>query len=167
MENLKTYADFDRQLKKWLFKMKLTLTIFLFCLTGAFASTYSQVTRLDITMKNGNMVELIKQIESKSEFFFYYQKQELGELDNLTVKAKNATVMEILDKALKGTPFDYSIIDRYIVVRKVGDTFGNDFLIRSAAEHKRKDVSYLKCALLGAVNKLRRKFNNNVAVFSV
>lgn len=128
MENLKTYADFDRQLKKWLFKMKLTLSIFLFCLTGAFASTYSQVTRLDITMKNGNMVELIKQIESKSEFFFYYQKQELGELDNLTVKAKNATVMEILDKALKGTPFDYSIIDRYIVVRKVGDTFGNDFL---------------------------------------
>lgn len=88
MENLKTYADFDRQLKKWLFKMKLTLSIFLFCLTGAFASTYSQVTRLDITMKNGNMVELIKQIESKSEFFFYYQKQELGELDNLTVKAK-------------------------------------------------------------------------------
>jgi TonB-linked SusC/RagA family outer membrane protein len=128
MENLKTYVDFDRQLKKWLFKMKLTLTIFLFCLTGAFASTYSQVTRLDITMKNGNMVELIKQIESKSEFFFYYQKQELGELDNLTVKAKNATVMEILDKVLKGTPFDYSIIDRYIVVRKVGDDFGNDVL---------------------------------------
>lgn len=36
--------------------------------------------------------------------------------------------MEILDKVLKGTPFDYSIIDRYIVVRKVGDDFGNDVL---------------------------------------
>ena len=79
MENLRTYAGFNRQLKKWLFKMKLTLTIFLFCLTGVFASTYSQVTRLDINLKNGNMIELIKQIESKSEFFFNYQKQEHGD----------------------------------------------------------------------------------------
>ena len=57
MENLKNHVGYNRLLKKWLFKMKLTLTIFLFCLTGAFASTYSQVTRLDITMKNGNMVD--------------------------------------------------------------------------------------------------------------
>lgn len=108
--------------------MKLTLTIFLFCLAGAAASTYSQNTRLDIKLENGNMVELIKQIEAKSEFMFYYQKNELSELDNLTLEAQNATVMEILDKVTKGTGFDYAVIDRYIVVRKVDNDFGNDFL---------------------------------------
>jgi TonB-linked SusC/RagA family outer membrane protein len=128
MENLKNQAGFNRLLKKLLLKMKLTLTIFLFCLAGAAASTYSQNTRLDIKLENGNMVELIKQIEAKSEFMFYYQKDELSELDDLTVEANNATVMEILDQVTKGTGFDYTVIERYIVVRKVGDDFGNDFL---------------------------------------
>jgi TonB-dependent starch-binding outer membrane protein SusC len=128
MEKFENQAGFNRLLKKLLLKMKLTLTILMFCLAGAAASTYSQNTRLDVKLENGNMVELIKQIEDKSEFMFYYQKNELSELDNLTVEAHNATVMEILDKATKGTEFAYTVIDRYIVVRKVGDDFGNDFL---------------------------------------
>jgi TonB-linked SusC/RagA family outer membrane protein len=128
MEKIKNQDGFNRLMKKLLLQMKLTLTIILFCLAGATASTYSQITRLDITLKEGNMVELIKQIEEKSEFFFYYQKEELKDLDNLNVEVKNATVMEILDQVTKGTSFDYTIIDRYIVVRKSGDGFGNDFL---------------------------------------
>ena len=128
MEKFENQAGFNRLLKKLLLKMKLTLTIMMFCLAGAAASTYSQNTRLDVKIENGNMVELVKQIEAKSEFMFYYQREELSELDNLTVEAQNATVMEILDKVTKGTGFDYTIIDRYIVVRKVGDDFGNDFL---------------------------------------
>jgi TonB-linked SusC/RagA family outer membrane protein len=128
MENFENQAGFNRLLKKLLLKMKLTLTILMFCLAGAAASTYSQNTRLDVKIENGNIVELIKQIEAKSEFMFYYQKNELSELDNLTVEAHNATVMEILDQVTEGTEFDYTVIDRYIVVRKVGDDFGNNFL---------------------------------------
>ncbi len=128
MENFENQAGFNRLLKKLLLKMKLTLTILMFCLAGAAASTYSQNTRLDIKLENGNMIELVKQIEAKSEFMFYYQKDELSELDDLTLEAQNATVMEILDQATQGTGFDYTVIDRYIVVRKVGDDFGNDFL---------------------------------------
>jgi len=138
MENFENQAGFNRLLKKLLLKMKLTLTIFLFCLAGAAASTYSQNTRLDIKIENGNMVELIKQIEAKSEFVFYYQKNELSELDDLTVEAHNATVMEILDKVTKGTGFDYTVIDRYIVVRKVGDDFGNDFLATAKENEMRR-----------------------------
>ena len=116
MENIKNQAGFYRLMKKLLLKMKLTLTIFLFCLAGATASTYSQNTRLDIKLENGNMVELIKQIEAKSEFMFYYQKHELNELNNLSVEVQNGTVMEILDEVTRGTSFDYTVIDRYIVI---------------------------------------------------
>jgi TonB-linked SusC/RagA family outer membrane protein len=128
MENQTKPAGIKRQIEKLLLKMKLTLTILMFCLAGATASTYSQNTRLDVKIENGNMVELIKQIEAKSEFVFYYQKNELRELDDLTVQAHNATVMEILDKATKGTRFGYTVIDRYIVVTKAGNDFKNDFL---------------------------------------
>ena len=63
-------AGYKRLLKKFLLIMKLTLTIFLFCLASVTASTYSQNTRLNVSLKNGKMTDLIKQIEEKSEFFF-------------------------------------------------------------------------------------------------
>ncbi len=88
--------------------MKLTLTILLFCLAGASASTYSQSTRLNISVKDGTMIDLIQQIEENSEFYFYYQKRELQELNDITIEAQNATVMEILDKALAKTDFQLS-----------------------------------------------------------
>lgn len=128
MKNHENQAGKNRLLKKLLLKMKLTLTLLLFCLAGAAASTYSQNTRLNVKLEGGNMVELIKQIEANSEYFFYYQKEELKELDNLTLEAKGATVTEILDQVTKGTHFEYTVIDRYIVLRKTGDDFGDEFL---------------------------------------
>ncbi|SHF01642.1 TonB-linked outer membrane protein, SusC/RagA family [Mariniphaga anaerophila] len=127
MKNQTKYAEIRRQFEKLLLKMKLTLTVLLFCLAGVSASTYSQNTHLSISLENGNMVELIQQIEEKSEFFFYYQKEELNELEDMTVKFRNATVMEILDEVTKGTQFDYTVIDRYIVVKKKGNDFGDEF----------------------------------------
>ncbi len=100
----------------------------MFCLVSITASTYSQNTRLDVSMKDGTMVDLIQQIEENSEFFFYYQKEELKKLDQINLEAQNATIMDILDKVLAGTSFDYSILDRYIVVRQKGDSFGKKLL---------------------------------------
>ncbi len=128
MKNHKKQAGYNRLLKKILFKMKLTLTIFLFCIAGVSASTYSQSTRLDISIKNSTMVELINQIEEKSEFFFYYQKEELRGLNDITLELKNATISEILDEVLEDTGIDYSVIDRYIVLRTDGGSFGENFL---------------------------------------
>src|SRR5690554_5707724 len=121
MKHLVIPAGKMRQMKKILLKMKLSLTIFMFCLASVTASTYSQNTRLDINLQQGSMMDLIQQIEATSEFFFYYKKGELQDLDNINLEAKNATVMDVLDRALDGTAFNYRILDRYIVVRKNGD----------------------------------------------
>ncbi|HZH73181.1 MAG TPA: TonB-dependent receptor, partial [Mariniphaga sp.] len=56
-----------------------------------------------------------------SEFYFYYQKEELKKLDRINLEASNATIMDILDRALEGSNFNYSVLDRYIVLRKKGD----------------------------------------------
>jgi hypothetical protein len=82
--------------------MKLTTAIFLFCLVSVSASTYAQLVRFDISANDKNIVELFREIEEKSEFYFFYQKDDLKELDKVTVNVKNATVTEILDKALAG-----------------------------------------------------------------
>jgi TonB-dependent starch-binding outer membrane protein SusC len=108
--------------------MKLTTVFLMFGLVSVTASTYSQSTRLDINLKDGTMVDLIQQIEKNSEFFFYYQKEELKELDQINLEANNATIMDILDKALQGSEFSYSVLDRYIVIRKKDESFGKEIL---------------------------------------
>jgi TonB-dependent starch-binding outer membrane protein SusC len=143
MKDLVTTAGKNRLLKKILLTMKLTTVFLMFGLVSVTASTYSQSTRLDINLKDGTMVELIQQIEKNSEFFFYYQKEELKELDQLNLEANNATIMDILDKALESSQFSYSVLDRYIVVRKKGDSFGEDMLslAREAAIAQQRTVS--------------------------
>ncbi len=143
MKDLVITAGKNRLLKKILLTMKLTIIITMFCLVSVTASTYSQNTRLDVSMKDGTMVDLIQQIEENSEFFFYYQKEELKELDQINLEARNATIMDILDKALAGTTFDYSVLDRYIVVRQKDDSFGKELLssVINAAVSQQRAVS--------------------------
>ena len=100
--------------------MKLTLILILFCLAGIGASSYSQNIRFDVSYNGSNIVELFKQLEGESEFYFFYQKEDLKSLSTISVEAENATVMEILDDVLNGTSLDYKIVDRYIIIRKAG-----------------------------------------------
>ncbi len=120
MKKLSKTIGGNQSLTKILIRMKLT---FLFLLTGLIAvsaSTYSQNTRLDLKVKDNSIIGLFKEIENRSEFYFFYQKEELAELENVSIDVTNAKVTEILDEALSGTNLEYKIIDRYIIVRKDG-----------------------------------------------
>ncbi len=127
MKKLLTKARYSPALKKLLLKMKLTIAIFLFSLASVSATTYAQATRLNIS-SNKNILELFREIEDKSEFYFFYQKDDLKEVDKVNMNVVDATVMEILDEALKGTVLDYTIVDRYIIIRKTGDDFGEEII---------------------------------------
>jgi TonB-linked SusC/RagA family outer membrane protein len=104
--------------------MKLTLTLLIFCIVSFGASTYSQTTRMDFTYNGSNIVELFKQLEEKSGFYFFYQKEDLSTLNDISIDTKNASVTEILDKILKGTTLQYKIVDRYIIIRNTGELSG-------------------------------------------
>ncbi len=115
-----------RSWKKIVLKTKLTLALFLFGLVSVSAATYSQNTKLSISLKNNNIVELIKEIEQKSEFYFFYKKEELKDVKNISVDFENATVMEILDKVIEDSDLAYKVVDRYVVLRKKGQSMSID-----------------------------------------
>ncbi len=119
MKKQTNHAGFNRWLEKFLLKMKLTAIALLIGLVSVSASTYSQ-TKLDITYKGNSFVELLNEIEQKSEFYFFYQKEDLSELENISVNARGRTVAEILDGVLNGSSLEYKIIDRYIIIKKSG-----------------------------------------------
>jgi hypothetical protein len=137
MKKLIKKDGYNRTLAKILLKMKLTAAILLFCLASSGASTYAQNTRLNISSDGKNILELFREIEEKSEFYFFYQKEDLKELNDVSVDLKNATVMEILDKALAGTNLHYKVVDRYIVVRKSGDNFGDNIIAAQQQQQQR------------------------------
>jgi TonB-linked SusC/RagA family outer membrane protein len=120
MKNLTKPIGGNQSLMKILIRMKLT---FLFILTGLIsvsASTYSQNTKLDITVEDNSLISLFREIEENSEFFFFYQKEELENLESVTINKKSSKVTDILDEALSDTELEYKIVDRYIIVRKDG-----------------------------------------------
>ncbi len=129
MKNLLKMVGEHRPLKQILIKMKLTFIFLLFGLISVSASTYSQNTRLDISINDNSILELFRQIEEKSEFYFFFQKEDLEEQGNVTLNKENAKVTEILDDALDGKKLEYKIVDRYIIVRKEGQNFDETKLL--------------------------------------
>ncbi|NQU51907.1 MAG: TonB-dependent receptor [Bacteroidetes bacterium] len=109
--------------------MKLTIALFLFGLVSVSATTYSQNTKMDISLKNNSIVELIKEIEQNSEFYFFYKKEELKDVKNISVDLENATVMEILDKVIEGSDLAYKVVDRYVVLREKGQSLSIDEIV--------------------------------------
>jgi len=107
-----------RLLKKLLRIMKLTSFLILVFVISVNASVYSQSTKLSINVKNVTLVEALKQIESQSEYYFYYNNDEVKTLKDVTISVNKKNIQEVLEELLNGTNLEYKIIDRYIALKK-------------------------------------------------
>lgn len=100
-------------------KMKLTLLIFVLALFQLQANTgYAQKTKIDIDMKNASIFEIIEDIESKTEFRFFYSKEDLTLGKKVNISEKRVTVDKILKKIFFEGSINYKIIDRQIVLTR-------------------------------------------------
>ena len=117
-----------RLLKKLLRIMKLTSFLILAFVISVNASVYSQSTKLSINVKNGTFVEVLKQIESQSEFYFYYNNDEISDLEGVSISLDKKEIKEVLETLLNGTNLEYKIIDRYIALKKKSEAGGEVFM---------------------------------------
>lgn len=81
----------------------------------------SQETLLSVNVTRVSLVEVLKMIESKSDYTCLYSHEDVVKVDNLTVELKNVTVQEILEVCLKGTRLGYKIVDQTIVIRNLSE----------------------------------------------
>jgi TonB-linked outer membrane protein, SusC/RagA family len=105
-------------LKKLLRIMKLTSFLILVFVITVSASSYSQTTKLSINVKKGTFVDVLKQIENQSEYYFYYNNDEVKALKDVTINVNQKNIQEVLEELLSGTNLEYKIIDRYIALKK-------------------------------------------------
>ena len=105
--------------KKILLIMRISLILILATTTLAFSEvSYSQSTRLSLTMQNKSLLDVFREIEEQSEFLFFYQDQQIDLHDKVTIDLKDKSISEILDELFVNRGYTYMIRDRQIVIGK-------------------------------------------------
>ena len=100
--------------------MKLTVILLFGSLVAMSASTYSQNTKLNLSAQKSSLIDIFRQIEDQSEFYFYFKKEDVKSKELVSVDLKDALVTDVLDQVLSKTGLEYKIIDRYVVVKEKG-----------------------------------------------
>ncbi|WP_321373183.1 TonB-dependent receptor [uncultured Draconibacterium sp.] len=102
---------------KLLVAMKATIFILLISITQVFAvDSYSQTTRLSLSMHNSSIKTIIEEIEQQSEFFFIYDAAVVNVEKQVSVSFENETIEGILDDVFANTNIVYRVNDRQIAL---------------------------------------------------
>lgn len=97
--------------------MKLFILFFI-CSMGLTraADVYAQKTSVTIEARNRTVEEVLKEIESQSEFGFFYNNKHIDLNRLVSVSLNKAKIFKILDEIFKGTNIKYSVLDKKIIL---------------------------------------------------
>lgn len=115
--------DRDRRfplLTKTIRIMKVTSLCNLLAVCSISASTYAQSLKFSIHKQNSSISEVIKEIEKKSDFTFFFNDNQINVKQKVNVSANNASIEDVLAQVLQNTGYNYQIIDKQILI-KVSD----------------------------------------------
>jgi TonB-linked SusC/RagA family outer membrane protein len=114
------FLDWESQKKLCKITKLTTLLLVCFVMTVS-ANSYSQKTKLNVNLNNTTIKDLFGYIEQNSEFVFLYRSEDFNTTKKVSIEAKDATIKEILDQALKDEKVDYDVYERQVVIRKAGE----------------------------------------------
>lgn len=103
--------------RKILLIMKLKLFILLCCVQTVNATAFSQEQKLDVTFENELLVKVIDYLQDQTGLQFFYLDKNVSVSDRVSVKMKQATLPEILEKVLKGKGYTYEILDGVVIIK--------------------------------------------------
>ncbi|MBJ6366670.1 TonB-dependent receptor [Snuella sp. CAU 1569] len=99
--------------------MKLSALFLFVTLFSVQANTsYSQVTKISLKLKDVKVEQLIDVIESKSDFRFIYKIKDVDLNRLISVNAKEEKVTSILEKVFNKTLTTFNVIDKQIFLTK-------------------------------------------------
>lgn len=96
--------------------MKLTLFLILIFTSRVFASTTSENIKVSIKVENQPLSEIFQRIEEQTEIRFFYQNEQIRNIERKTVIAENQDLESLMEELLGGTGVTYKIVDRHIIL---------------------------------------------------
>lgn len=87
-------------------------------LSSIYATPSSGQSKIDIDVEDVSLEELFQEIQSKSEYVFFYKDNALEVNQRVSVRIKKAKLSTILDRAFSKTSLGYKINGKQVVVKK-------------------------------------------------
>ena len=103
-------------LSKISLKMKLSYILFLFTLFQIQANTYSQNVRVNLDCKEMKIEDVLKEIESKTDFKFLFEKDVFKKNKIVNISSKNEPLSNILKTLFKADKVDFKVVDKQIIL---------------------------------------------------
>lgn len=139
--------------EKIILRMKLTTLFLLMCFVQVFAVTsYSQSTKLTMELHDVSVVDVLKTIEEKSEFYFVYNKDAIDLDRKVSLNAKDRTINDVLDFLFKETDVSYKVIDRHIILSTL-QVEQSSFMVKGRVTSSRGETIPGATVLLKGTNK--------------
>ena len=118
MKNLTINQDFNKSLRKFLLTMKISVILIFSALLSYGVDSYSQNKKFTLDMEQTTVGEVIREIESQSEFIFFYQDQSINLQAPVTIYGEDLTVEEVMDQLFATTGNTYLVKDRQVIIGK-------------------------------------------------
>lgn len=133
-KNVMCFSLYLKGKRKLILKMKLALIIMLACFIQVSASVYSQKTKFSFDLKNQKVEDILREIEEKSNFRFFYQREQVDVQKIVDLKAGNETVEGVLLKLFKNQDVVFDVREDNLILIKQNTIQSNFTSIVQAQE---------------------------------
>lgn len=98
-------------------KYRVLLLSFCLCFSALRLNGQTLTNKINVTLQNHPISELVKQIEAQSNYHLYYDESHFSSF-TISMDMKGGTVEEVLDKAFMGTDFKFAIFGKSVFLTK-------------------------------------------------
>lgn len=119
-KNVKLREVYSSWLKKLWLMTRLCVLMVLFALGSVSASVYSQNSKLTLKMKSSKLADVFNSIEEQTDFYFFYNRDQLDDQRIVSVDVENKKVEEVIDELFRGQDIAYKIDGRNILIEVKG-----------------------------------------------
>lgn len=74
--------------------------------------------KISIDLKGESLETVLWNLQQETKFVFMYATEDIANINDITIKAKDKTVLEILDECLDGSNLQYEVSGNAIVIKK-------------------------------------------------
>lgn len=113
------YALFLNHNQRFLKIMKLFICFLMACVSTAFATdAYSQSAKVNVKVEQGHAKEVLKQIESQTDYLFVYNSDKVNLNKKVSINVTNETVAKVLEKVFGESEVNYVLEGNNILLTK-------------------------------------------------
>ncbi len=97
----------------------MRLSVFFLCVMAVQTwalDSYSQTTRLSLNLKDTRVIDVLGEIENKTEFFFLFNQKLVDVERKVDIDVHNRKIDDILSELFSGTNVNYLVMNRQIVL---------------------------------------------------